>query len=132
MNWIDVLIYIGFAVALGVGTWLAWKYKITAEEVRTLLNVVTLMKFVNKQVDYRLQDDLERIMGYISSWVNYLIPYRKKNEYTYKELYEAFMVDASSFCAKEGIIVDEELNDILDLVADLVIKYWLGAKENVS
>ena len=131
INWIDVLIYVGFAVSLVLGFWAVRKFKITESDANTIKSVLKLMTYVNRQVDYRLQEQLEKIMGYVVSWTDYLIPYMDEGEYTYLELYEAFTRDANAFCEAEGITVDEELKDILDMVAEFVIGYWLGVDKRV-
>lgn len=120
----EILFYLGFAIALGLAIYLGLKYKVKKEQIAQILDILTLMKYINKRVNYAQQDDLERIIEYTVAIGNYLVPYVEKGEYEYPELINAIMNDTFEFCEAEGIRMNDDLETIIRLASDFIVTVW--------
>jgi hypothetical protein len=120
----EILFYLGFGIALGLAIYLGLKYKVKKEQIEQILDILTLMKYINKRVNYAQQDDLERILEYTVAIGNYLVPYVEKGDYEYVELIKAIINDTFEFCEEEGIRMNEDLETIIRLAADFIVTVW--------
>lgn len=120
----EILFYLGFAIALGLAIYLGLKYKVKKEQIAQILDILTLMKYINKRVNYAQQDDLERILEYTVAIGNYLVPYVEKCDYEYVELIKVIINDTFEFCEEEGIRMNEDLETIIRLAADFIVTVW--------
>jgi len=127
-NFIEILFYIGFAVALGLAVFFIMKYSVTKTQLISLDMILELMKNVNKQFDYKQQDDLERVLDYCVKLTNYLIPYVDKGGYSHQDLLTAILDDAYSFCESEEIEINQDLEYIIDFLANFIVIKWFGVE----
>lgn len=123
---LEILFWVGFAVVLGLAVWASIKYKVTLGQLGSVLDIMTLMKFVNKQFNYAQQDDLERVLEYCVEVIDFVTPYVKKGEYGHDELFNMIIQECTDLCEKEGITVSEELTEIIKLVAHYIATTWLN------
>jgi hypothetical protein len=123
---LEILFYLGFAVALGLAIWLSHKYRVQKAEILSLVDILALMKFVNRQFNYPQQDDLERVLSYLAELANYLVPYVEKGDYSSGYLIDRISSDALEFCEEHDISVDVEFATIINNTVEYIVKVWFG------
>jgi hypothetical protein len=110
---------------LSLTVYLGRKNKLQNDDLYFALDMITLMKFVNSQINYKQQHVLERVLDYMVELINFASPKITDPELMLGEIIDAIVDDTTAFCLEEGIEVDADLEAIIKMVAQYVASFWM-------
>jgi len=126
----EFLYWILIGIVLGLAVWLSFKADLKSKQLYVILDIMTLMKMVNSNIDYPYQDELERVLEYTVGLVNFLEPYVDEKDFDHDEMIATIIKECDTWCMKEEIAVNEELTAIIKLLARYITEDWFLIKES--
>lgn len=123
---LEILFYVLFVAVLIGAVLMARRLGVQNKDIRLTMDVLFLMKLVNKQYNYSRQDDLERVIEYCVEVVEFVEKDVMAGNYSYNELLDMVLDSCSEVCERDGIEVSDDLKTIFKLLARFIATEWLN------
>ena len=101
------------------------KVEIKESDLEFASIIIQLMNLVASKFSFQGKDNVSKIMGYVVEALNFTIKFEKVDELDYEKQKELIFNKTKQICANEGIELDEEIVNAIELAVEFVIKNYL-------